>query len=46
MKAYLESVYAYKSGSTKQRGICAYYPNDASPVTVSDYLAVTPDNVS
>ncbi len=45
MKAYLESDYGYTSGETKKRGTCSYVAGDASDVTVTDYAAVTPNNV-
>ena len=45
-KAELESVYPYTSGTTMKRSTCAYSKSSATAVSVSDYLAVTPDNVS
>lgn len=44
--AEYEAVYAYKAGKSGHRGVCAYYPGDGSPVSVSDYATVTPDNVA
>ncbi len=45
-KAELESVYPYFSGTTKAKGSCAYDESSTTAVSVSDYLAVTPNNVS
>jgi cathepsin L len=45
-KAELESVYPYTSGKTMKRSTCAYKESSATAVTVSDYLAVTPDSVT
>lgn len=42
--AEYEEVYAYFSGTTQKKGTCAYEGGSASPVTVSDYAAVTPEN--
>ena len=44
-KAYYEAVYAYFSGTTGKKGICAYAHSDTSPVTVSDYTTVTASSV-
>jgi len=45
-KAELESVYPYTSGTSKSKGSCAYDESSTTAVSVSDYLAVTPNNVS
>ena len=45
-KAELESVYPYTSGTSRHLSRCAYKESSTTAVTVSDYLAVTPDNVS
>jgi len=42
-KAELESVYPYFSGTTMNKGSCAYDSSSTTAVTVSDYLAVTPN---
>jgi len=46
MKAELESVYPYFSGTTQKKGTCAYDSSSTTAVTVSDYLAVTPNTPS
>ena len=43
-KAELESVYPYFSGTTMKKGTCAYDSSSTTAVTVSDYLAVTPNS--
>jgi len=45
-KAELESVYPYTSGTSGKKTTCAYNASSATAVTVSDYDAVTPDNVA
>ena len=42
-KVELESVYPYFSGTSKTGGHCAYDESSTTAVTVSDYLAVTPN---
>ena len=44
--AELESVYPYTSGTTMRRSSCAYDSSSTTAVTVSDYDAITPSNVS
>jgi len=43
-KAELESTYPYFSGSTQRKGSCQYDSRSATAVSVSDYLAVTPQS--